>query len=153
SHAAELMTEPLPETDTGNISAVPPAILERKTLLAAGPGLGTHPDTVAWVRQLAAESPLPMVLDADGLNALPPSFPPFGAFRLLPPHPGEMARLCGLSTAQIQADRIGHARRFAVERNCALILKGERTLIAFPDNRVWINPTGSPAMATGGSGD
>ena len=72
---------------------------------------------------------------------------------ILTPHPGEMARLTGLSAAGIQRDRVGVARAFAMERGVTLVLKGQRTAIAFPDGRVWINPTGTPAMGTGGSGD
>jgi hydroxyethylthiazole kinase-like uncharacterized protein yjeF len=73
--------------------------------------------------------------------------------RILTPHPGEMARLTGKTTAEIQHDRVGAARAFATERRVTLVLKGQRTVIAFPDGRVWINPTGTPAMGTGGSGD
>jgi ADP-dependent NAD(P)H-hydrate dehydratase / NAD(P)H-hydrate epimerase len=153
AHAAELMTEALEETDTGAIRDLPQSVLDRKTLLAVGPGLGTHPDTVALVRRLAFEHDATVVLDADGLNALPTQFEPFRYPRVLTPHPGEMARLCGLSTKLIQQDRLAVARRYATERNCVLVLKGQRSLIALPDGRVWINPSGSPAMATGGSGD
>jgi NAD(P)H-hydrate epimerase len=153
AHAAELMTDALAETACGAISAVPETTFERKTLAALGPGLGTHADTVAWVRDLAATCPLPMVIDADGLNALPLPFPPFAHIRVLTPHPGEMARLAGVSTREVLADRVKLACRFASERNAILILKGQRSLIAFPDGRLVINPTGSPAMATGGSGD
>ena len=76
-----------------------------------------------------------------------------GRTRILTPHPGEMARLTGQSTSQIQADRIGAATNYASKHNVTLILKGQRTVIAFPDGRVWINPTGTPAMGTGGTGD
>ncbi len=72
---------------------------------------------------------------------------------ILTPHPGEMARLTGLSTAEIQADRVGVARRFARERSVTLVLKGQRTLVAHPDGWVWVNPTGTPALGTGGTGD
>ena len=73
--------------------------------------------------------------------------------RILTPHPGEMARLTGKTTAEVQADRIGAARSYATEHGVTLVLKGQRTVIAFPDGRVWINPTGTPAMGTGGTGD
>jgi NAD(P)H-hydrate epimerase len=161
SHAAELMTEPLPETGAGSISPRSfddgrlAAIIESKDVLALGPGLGTHPETVAFVRRVVEETGKPMVIDADGLNALASWDRPFGLspLRVLTPHPGEMARLTGRTTAEIQADRVGAARAFATGRQVTLVLKGYRTLIAFPDGAVWINPTGSPAMASGGTGD
>jgi NAD(P)H-hydrate epimerase len=95
-----------------------------------------------------------MVIDADGLNALAGTdYESCGRRRVLTPHPGEMARLTGRSTAEVQADRPGIARAFATERGVVVVLKGYRTVIAFPDGRVWINTTGTPAMATGGTGD
>lgn len=158
-HAPELMTEPLAETDSGGISSRAfdygrmAALVERKSVLALGPGIGSHPETVDFARRLVAEFPAPMVIDADGLNALAGvRFQPV-APRILTPHPGEMARLCALTAGQVQADRVGVARSFAVERGLTVVLKGQRSLIAFPDGRVWINPTGTPAMASGGSGD
>jgi NAD(P)H-hydrate epimerase len=159
AHAAELMTEALPETDTGAISLRSleygkfAAIASGKDVLALGPGLGTHTETVDLIRQLAADLPQPMVLDADALNALAGTDPQFGGLRVLTPHPGEMARLAGISTAEVQANRVETARGFATSRQLILVLKGQRSLIAFPDGRVWVNPTGSPAMAKGGSGD
>jgi NAD(P)H-hydrate epimerase len=160
SHAAELMTEPLPETGTGGLAwrALEGGrlnrVIERKDLLAIGPGMGTDDETVRLVRKLFAESPKPMVIDADGLNALAgTAWSGAGRRRVLTPHPGEMSRLCGMPTAGIAEDRVGVARQFATDRQVTLVLKGQRTLIAFPDGRVWINPTGSPAMATGGTGD
>lgn len=153
AHAMELMTEPLPETETGGIVSVPEGLLERKTALAVGPGLGTEAATVEWVRALVAESPLPMVLDADGLNALAGGLGRTNGLRVLTPHPGEMSRLTGKSTREVLAGRLEIARAFAQEWGAVLVLKGQRTLIAFPDGKVWVNPTGSPAMGTGGSGD
>jgi len=94
-----------------------------------------------------------MVLDADALNALGELRWAARAARILTPHPGEMSRLTGKTIPEIQADRIGVARAFASERGVYLVLKGNRSVIAAPDGRVWINPTGSPAMATGGTGD
>jgi NAD(P)H-hydrate epimerase len=94
------------------------------------------------------------VIDADGLNALAGSaFEGGGRLRVLTPHPGEMARLTGRTIEEIQGDRVAAARGFAIEHQVVLVLKGHRTLIAFPDGRVWINPTGTPALATGGTGD
>ena len=106
------------------------------------------------MRRAVAEFPQPMVVDADALNALAGTdWSGGGRLRVLTPHPGEMARLTGKKIAEIQADRLGAARSLATARQVCLVLKGERTLIAFPDGRVWINPTGTPAMATGGTGD
>jgi len=125
-----------------------------KDVIAIGPGLGQAPEMVGLAQRLFAQSALPVVMDADGLNALAgTAFQGPGPLRVLTPHPGEMARLSGMTTAAVQADRIAVARRFARGRNVVLVLKGQRTLIALPDGRVWINPTGTPAMATAGSGD
>jgi NAD(P)H-hydrate epimerase len=95
------------------------------------------------------------VLDADALNILAGSLPPAasGQVRVLTPHPGEMARLAGISTKEVQGDRLGVAQRFAAEHNVTVVLKGDRTVIAFPEGETWINPTGSPALAKGGTGD
>ncbi len=94
-----------------------------------------------------------MVVDADALNALAGQRSRFEGLRIFTPHPGEMSRLTGKTITEIQKDRIGHARAYATEHGVHLVLKGDRTVIAFPDGRVWINPTGSPSMATGGTGD
>jgi ADP-dependent NAD(P)H-hydrate dehydratase / NAD(P)H-hydrate epimerase len=152
-YAPELMTDPLRETAAGAIEdqEIP---LGKKSVLAVGPGLGTEPPTVALVRRMFRECPVPMVVDADALNALAGTDWRGGAaFRVLTPHPGEMARLTGKSITEVQADRVECARACAQERNVVLVLKGDRTLIALPDGQVWVNPTGSPAMATGGTGD
>jgi NAD(P)H-hydrate epimerase len=149
-HAAELMTVPL-DADNGDKLA---GIAEKKDVVAIGPGLGTHPETVAMVRRAVADFQQPMVVDADALNALAGTeWSGGGRLRVFTPHPGEMARLTGKKIAEIQTDRVGAARGLATARQVCLVLKGERTLIAFPDGRVWINPTGTPAMATGGTGD
>ena len=146
-HAAELMTEAL---DPGRLDS----IAEKKDVIAIGPGLGSRPETVAMVRRAVADFRQPMVVDADALNALAGAqWSGGGRLRVLTPHPGEMARLTGKKIPEIQADRLAAARGLATARQVCLVLKGERTLIAFPDGRVWINPTGSPAMATGGTGD
>ncbi len=153
----ELMTEPLAQTDLGAISsrAYPQVevIAQRKTVVALGPGIGTQPETVGFVKTMYDRMPLPLILDADALNAIPGPFMRPGGPRILTPHPGEMARLCACTIEQVQADRIGIARNYAAHRGVTVVLKGQRTVIAFADGRVWINPTGSPAMATGGSGD
>ena len=153
SHAPELMTEPLAETPEGSIA--PDAELERitegKTVVAIGPGLGRAPQIAAMVHALSHAFEGPMVLDADALVGQVNGAP--SRTRILTPHPGEMARLTGKTTAEVQADRIGAARTYATEHGVTLVLKGQRTVIAFPDGRVWINPTGTPAMGKGGSGD
>jgi len=157
AHAPELMTEPLAETEAGSIAAraysAVEALSARKTIVAAGPGMGTHPDTITFCQTLFERMPLPAVLDADAINALIGPYVRPGGPRILTPHPGEMARLIGGSIEQVQSDRIGIARAVALDREVTIVLKGYRTVIAFPDGRVWINTTGTPAMATGGTGD
>jgi len=136
SHAPELMTESLAETAGGGISLQAAdslqSLVRGKDVVALGPGLGTDPDTVEVVRRLVAEVPQFLVIDADGLNALAGAdFK--GRNLILTPHPGEMARLAGIRPAAVQADRVGVARSFATARALTLVLKGQRTLIAFPD--------------------
>jgi NAD(P)H-hydrate epimerase len=143
SHAPELMTASLEAGLSG--------IAEGKTVIAMGPGLGRTPDIEALVARAVAEFEQPIVLDADALVGQPEGVP--GRVRVLTPHPGEMSRLTGKTTTEIQSDRVGAARAFATDRRVTLVLKGQRTVIAFPDGRVWINPTGTPALGTGGSGD
>src|SRR5271157_1059553 len=145
--APELMTAGLPETGAWEKLR---EVAEGKTAIAMGPGLGSGPEVQELVTQAEHEFTQPMVLDADALVAQVSNL---RCVRVLTPHPGEMARLIEKSTAEVQKDRVGVARRFAMERKVTLVLKGHRTVIAFPDGRVWINPTGSPAMGTGGSGD
>ena len=156
AHAPELMTEPLPETESGSIAANAnlAAIAEGKSVIAMGPGLGRHPEVKALVAAATGAFDQPMVLDADALvpdarvvDALP------SRIRVLTPHPGEMARLTGKTAQEIQLDRIAHARAYATSHGVTLVLKGQRTVLAFRDGRVWINPTGTPAMGTGGTGD
>jgi ADP-dependent NAD(P)H-hydrate dehydratase / NAD(P)H-hydrate epimerase len=158
----ELMTEPLPETESGGISmrALSEGHLDRlvegKAVLAIGPGLGTAPETVELVRAVVNRYKIPIVLDADGLNAFAGCIHTLqteGRVRVLTPHPGEMARLTGQKTSEVVAGRIDIARNFARERGCVLVLKGFRSLTALPSGQVWVNPTGNPGMATGGSGD
>jgi NAD(P)H-hydrate epimerase len=153
AHAPELMTEPLAETHDGCIlQAVDlDAAAQGKTVIAIGPGLGHNTGTGALVATLAEQFARPMVIDADALS--PSLSGTAERVRVLTPHPGEMSRLTGKSTAEILQDRVGVARAFAMERKVTLVLKGQRSLIAFADGRVWINPTGTPAMGTGGAGD
>jgi NAD(P)H-hydrate epimerase len=161
----EFMTAALPETEDGAVSLRAldygrlDALVEGKTVLAVGPGVGMHPETVELVRTILTRYGLPLVLDADGLNALAgcmdsfrPETRPAG-MTVLTPHPGEMARLTRRTVADIQAQRVTVARDFAKGYKLTVVLKGFRTLIAGPDGQVWVNPTGNPGMATGGTGD
>ena len=158
--AAELMTEPLPETDAGSIAQTALAkfteLAGPMTVVALGPGIGRHPETVEFVHQAVAEISVPLVIDADGLNAFAGQAGRLDGRRrplVLTPHPGEMSRLTNLSIQQVQADRINVARDFAREHSLVLVLKGNRTITALPDGTAWVNPTGNPGMATGGTGD
>ena len=128
------------------------------TVLAIGPGLGTSPEAIEFALGLLRQSTLPAVIDADALNALATKaelLPEIAQNRtlVLTPHPGEMARLAGISTAEIQANRLQIASDFAIKNQVILVLKGWRTLIAHPDGTVAVNTTGNPGMAKGGSGD
>jgi NAD(P)H-hydrate epimerase len=156
------MTEALDETEIGAISkqAIEQALrfAEKKTVLAIGPGLSsTEENTRGFVRELVERRTAPMVIDADGLNALAPWPEELKGSDKLPiiltPHPGEMARLTGKTNADVQADRIGIAREFATKHQIITVLKGSRSLIAAPDGYVYVNPTGNAGMATAGSGD
>jgi len=159
AHSAELMMEPLAETASGEIARAAfdriTELAAKRTLIAVGPGIGTGDETRDVVLRLYAQAEQPVVVDADGLNCISGAAIESGGGRLrvLTPHPGEMSRLTGKSIAEIQADRTGAVRAFATYRRAVVVLKGERTLIGFPDGRVWINPTGSPSMAKGGTGD
>jgi NAD(P)H-hydrate epimerase len=154
----ELMTEPLEETQAGTIANASIATLLRdKTVMALGPGLGTHPETQAFARLAFAESSIPVVVDADGLNAFAGAVDELRGNAQRPvvitPHPGEMARLIGRDTAFVNKNRIDVARQFAVAHHLWVVLKGFRTVIAGPDGQVFINATGNPGMATAGMGD
>jgi NAD(P)H-hydrate epimerase len=156
----ELMTEPLPETNAGTVAA---AALEQitelskaKSVAAIGPGISRNPETAELVRSLIAKLQVPIVLDADGLNAFESRADELngkGRTLVITPHPGEMARLAGSSVADVQKDRLGMARRFAREHEAIVVLKGHRTLVVQPDGEAWVNTTGNPGMATGGTGD
>jgi NAD(P)H-hydrate epimerase len=147
-HCPDLMTEAVASFEDVARFA------KNKTVVAIGPGMGTGPETSAIVHEAFSGLPMPLIVDADGLNVLAGTdFRGPGQLRVLTPHPGEMSRLAGISTEEVQAGRLGCARAFAADRNVCVVLKGDRTVIALPDGRAWINPTGSPAMATGGTGD
>ena len=153
----ELMTEPLGETESGRLRFADSDqvlnLAQKMTVLAIGPGLGTEDETVSFVKRLYDECETPAVVDADALNALAGGFPKTSKTRILTPHPGEMSRLTGKSTKEVQSDRLGIAQKLAAESQATIVLKGDRTIIAFPDGESWVNPTGCPAMATGGTGD
>jgi ADP-dependent NAD(P)H-hydrate dehydratase / NAD(P)H-hydrate epimerase len=157
----EVMTEPLAETDAGTISPRSlesglDSLVERKTVVAIGPGISRHPETVEFVRAAGTRYSTPMVLDADALNAFEQAagkLAGHGRTLVITPHPGEMSRLTGRSVGDIQANRLEVARTFAREHELIVVLKGHRTLIASPDGSVWVNPTGNPGMASGGTGD
>ena len=133
------------------------ALAGRMKAAALGPGIPTGPGTAALVRRLVAELPIPMVVDADALNLLAEDAAGVAsssrAARILTPHPGEMARLCGLPIAEIMKDRLGHARRLAQRSHAVVVLKGARTIVATPDGTAHINPTANSALGTAGSGD
>lgn len=128
-----------------------------KSVLAIGPGISLQPETASLVRRLVTEVSLPMVIDADGLNAISKDVSVLLRKRsdsvILTPHPGEMSRLCGLSIAEIETDRISVARDFAAKYNVYLVLKGARTIISTPEGEIAINGSGNPGMASGGMGD
>ena len=159
------MTYPLPETAEGTVNfeayvAGHDMFLDRKTVIAIGPGISRNAETYEFVRGMlkfaAAQADVPFVLDADALNAFAGEAGELNGRErtiVITPHPGEMARLTGLTIAEIQAKRLDVARRFASEHELIVVLKGHRTLIASPDGSVWVNPTGNPGMATGGTGD
>src|SRR5438552_3976515 len=128
-----------------------------RDVVAIGPGLGQAPATKQFIKSLVDRATMPLVIDADGLNAFSDDPDRLsgreGRDVIITPHPGEMARLVGMSTDEVQASRLEIARNFAVAHHLYVVLKGHRTLIATPDGKVFINPTGNPGMATGGSGD
>ncbi|KAE8560759.1 MULTISPECIES: NAD(P)H-hydrate dehydratase [Paenibacillus] len=134
-------------------------LAQTRDVLAVGPGLGRFAGDTGWLRRLWEEYSGPLVLDADALNILASAGPELDAWKsrdaaiVLTPHPGEMARLLGISTGEVQRDRITHAREYARTRGVTLVLKGARTVIACPDGTTYVNTTGHAGMATGGAGD
>ena len=160
----EVMTEPLDETSEGTISLkaleTVQALSEKKTVLAIGPGISRNHETSELVRTLARKGSIAdnvaLVLDADALNAfehVSDKLNGQGRTLVITPHPGEMSRLTGLTIAEVQANRLNVARQFSREHALIVVLKGHRTLVASPDGTAWVNPTGNPGMATGGTGD
>ncbi|MGQ7277328.1 NAD(P)H-hydrate dehydratase [Brevibacillus thermoruber] len=134
------------------------ALVRSRSVTVIGPGLGRFPGDADWLRMLWEETNGPLVLDADALNMLAdadhfPSWPKREAPTILTPHPGEMARLAKVATSEVQQNRIELARSYARHHRLTLVLKGAGTVVATPDGRAYINPTGNPGMATGGAGD
>lgn len=157
---AELMTEPLAETPDKTIAkeALPRALglLKGKNAVLLGPGLSTHPSTAEFVLGLLPKIKIPCIIDADGLNiiaAKPEIMRRLSAPAVLTPHPGEFARLVGRSAAEVLKLRLELVPEFAAKYGVTVVLKGYRTLVASPDGRVFVNPTGNPGMASGGTGD
>jgi NAD(P)H-hydrate epimerase len=156
----EAMTELLPENPSEEMEILSDGdwrrLLERKNALLLGPGIGVNAATQNALRWLLRHLAMPWVIDADALNSLTLEIDRLRHAKTAPiltPHPGEMARLTGKSTAEVNADRIGLARGFATENRCYVVLKGARTVMATPAGWVFINPTGNPGMASGGMGD
>jgi NAD(P)H-hydrate epimerase len=155
----EYMTEPLDETSGGGVdfAAVDRVLDIKADVIAIGPGLGRDPSTAAFVQAIVERSGVPLVLDADGLNAFAGDPERLvgrdGVDVIITPHPGEMARLLNVSIEQVQADRIAHAREFAASHRVHVVLKGHRTIVAGPEGRAFVNLTGNAGMATGGTGD
>ncbi len=163
SSLPEMMTAPLLGTETGSVSLRNldygrfAELMKDKSVLAIGPGLSTHHETQQFVRTVLKDCPLPVVLDADGLNAFTGRSDELAERRApalaMTPHPGEMARLLGCTTKDVQGNRLQTALRAAARWRALVVLKGYRTVIATPDGRAFINSTGNPGMATGGTGD
>lgn len=160
SALVEPMSLLLPATEAESLAleALGPALkfAEGKNAVVLGPGLSQHPATCEFALEFIRQCPVPMLVDADGLNALSRDLSALRGTpseRVLTPHPGEMSRLSGIATKDIQADREGVAARFANEHHCVVALKGHRTVIADPDGSVYVNSTGNDGLATGGTGD
>jgi len=156
----EFMTAPLPETHERTISADAVAgaleLAANATAVVLGPGLSRNESTQQFVREFVARLERPLLVDADGLNALAGHRRVLGtrpAPTVITPHPGEMARLLGWSAIQVQTDRLAAVREAARGLGCIALLKGARTLVAAPQGNLLVNPTGNPGMATGGTGD
>jgi len=156
----EVMTLPLPETVQGSLA--PEAMdqildfAEGCDAVALGPGLSQVPETVELARQLIERISVPLVVDADGLNACAGATEPLKSRKAptaITPHPGELSRITGQSIADIQQDRVSAARQAAQELQCVVVLKGAGTVTAHPGGQVWVNPTGNAGMASGGVGD
>jgi NAD(P)H-hydrate epimerase len=156
----EAMTEPLPETGARTLALkareVVAELAAQRDAVALGPGIGLDEETGAAARALVQELARPMAIDADGLSALAGHLDVLGsapAARCLTPHPGEMARMLSVSVRDVQRDRIATVRDFAGRYRAHVVLKGAWSVIGDPERRVFVNPTGNPGMASGGTGD
>jgi NAD(P)H-hydrate epimerase len=159
----EAMTLALPQTKTAALSLRAYKKIKdfskNTDILVIGPGLGRERSTQSLVRKLVSRIDKPMVIDADGLNALAEYLGILrktkcpGAGMILTPHPGEMARLLGISAKEVQSERKGIARAFAGNYKVVLVLKGHNTVVSDYQGNLYINKTGNPGMATAGSGD
>jgi NAD(P)H-hydrate epimerase len=159
SMGPEYMTEGLPEGDAGALSAaaVDAVLALDADVIACGPGLGRTPAVGEFVRGLLDRVSVPLVIDADAITVLADDPGRLMGKEerdvIITPHPGEMARLIGMSIDHVQANRLEVASSFATTHRVYVVLKGHRTVIATPEGRLFINPTGNPGMATGGTGD
>lgn len=160
AYCPEVMVHAAPETDTGSLAARGWAQWAKRLgdfdAIGLGPGMTRHADTREWVQQVLQKVSCPVVLDADALSVLadePSLLSAASCPVVCTPHPGEFATLFGLSVEEVQADRVRHARDQAKQAGITLVLKGARTVIAQPDGLAYINMTGNPGMATGGTGD
>ena len=158
--AVEVMTEPLPETGDGTLSAEGikqlGALISARDALAIGPGLSVHEETASLVREVLSWPDFPAVVDADALNAIDGDLDLLkhrGELTVLTPHPGEMAGLMGITSNEVQLDRTGTAVECSRITGCIVVLKGARTVVAVPDGRYFVNLTGNPGMASAGTGD
>jgi NAD(P)H-hydrate epimerase len=157
--APEYMTEGLEETAAGTVdyAALDRVLDFHADVIAVGPGLGQAPGTAAFVQGLLERAGIPLIMDADALNAFREDPDRLlgrdGVDVVITPHPGEMARLLNLSVEAVQHDRLRHATDFASRHRVHVVLKGHRTVIATPESRAFINLTGNSGMATGGTGD
>src|SRR5207247_5795989 len=148
----------LPATDAGTVAGRIDRldeVVRSADAVAIGPGITTNEETAALIRSFVRTCPVPIVVDADGLNAFAGRTGELAdrhADAVLTPHAGEFARLAGITAAEVGADRLGHARKLASDVQATVLLKGSRTVIASPEGRGRINPTGGPSLATGGTG-
>ncbi len=159
----EAMTAPVPDTEDHSLAIASAsrllALAHERDIVAVGPGIGLHAETVSLMHELAKRVERPMVIDADGLNAFADEAGTLALLNarseptILTPHPGEAARLLGSTSAAVNGDRVGAARRLAERSGAVVVLKGAATVVADPEGRVAINPTGGPALGTGGTGD
>ncbi len=132
------------------------ALAREREVVAIGPGLGTASETIALVTRLAGALDVPLVIDADGLNALagrPDVLKRRKALSMLTPHPGEAARFLGITPAEVNRDRVGAARRLVASTGSVVLLKGAATVVAAPDARLAVIPAGGPVLGTAGTGD